>query len=103
MRPCARHTFPPSLSLLQSLTVPISQKLGIFGGLLLSLNSPVTFVTDKLSLTVKSSGCDQTLNLGCLSSRSLGCWLALFNWQRSSDDVLSNVVLLRQVEELSNS
>jgi len=78
--------------------VSLCNELGVLGSLSLALDGSLLLDGEEMSLSLDGHGGNQSLDLGCLGS--LG--LALLLGELTADDVLADVVLLGQVEQLSD-
>jgi len=90
------------LSLVSRLLASLSEKLSVLGSLSGVLLSSSLLEGKLVSLSLKSLRGDESLDPRCLGLGDLGSGLAFLRLDLSSNDVLSDIVLLAQVEELSD-
>jgi len=86
------------LTLLLEFLLSLGNQLGIFSGLSLALGNSVLLDSTEMSLSLQCEGSHKALDLGGLGT--LG--LALLLGELTANDVLSDIILLGEVEELSD-
>jgi hypothetical protein len=77
----------------------LSEDLGVLVGLILDLLSLAALESGTVALVLEALGSDQTLDLGSLGVRRLALTLGL---DLSSDNVLTDIVILGEAEELAD-
>lgn len=85
--------------LLLPLLEAMSNKLGILGGSALRRFGALALESEAVSLALQDDGSDETLNSGRLECRLLAF---LLGGNFATDDILANIVILAEIEELSD-
>jgi len=88
------------VSLLLRFLMFLSKHLRVQRGFLLGLETSLSLLCHDMSLTLKSLGCDQTLDLWCLGLGLRWLRFAFFGSNWPSDDILCDVIVFGQVEQL---
>merc|ERR1712141_285565 len=77
----------------------LSQKFGVLSSVLASAHGPLAFDGHTVSLALQNQRSDQALDLGGLG---FGFLLSLLGGQRTTHNVLTNIVFLGEVEQLAD-